>query len=172
MLVPVNSDVRLSMKFEGIPISASASVLIGIVQWTFSITCFAYLTVYEPWTMWLIDHGVTGQALIVTTYLLSFFIVVVLSLPGAYGICRLQPKKLIFYTTLAILPFVLWESRFLFSESRQLAPYMQWDTFIFGLVFGTTPFALAVFLMHRLTTRSSTLRPSASTGRGSATPLN
>jgi len=160
------------MKFEGLPISASASVLIGIVQWMFALTCFAYITVYEPWTMWLIAHGVTGPALTFITYLLSFIIATVLFLPGAYAICKLRPKKLIIYTALAMLSFILWENRLLISEPERLTLFGPWYAFFPRWIFPYTPFPFAVFLMHRLTKRSSTFRPSASTGRGSATPLN
>ena len=160
------------MKAERLLISASTSILVGIVQWIFSITCFAYIVVYEPWTMWFIANGVTGQSLTVLTYLVSFLVGVVLFLPGAYAICKFKPRKLVLYTALAILPYILWESRFLFSESNQLFHLVPWYSFVFGLLFGPSIFVAAVFLVYRLTRRSSSFRPSASTGRSSAAPLN
>ena len=153
------------MKFKGLPISVSASILIGIAHGAFFLVCLGYITAYEPWSMWLIDHGLTGRTLHVVLIPLGVLIAVALCLPGAWGICKLRPKKRILYTAFAFLPLMLWENRFFIFEPEKFTLFVPW--------FEILPLALAVILVSRLTNRSSSLRQQAgSTGRGSATPLN
>ncbi len=134
--------------------------------------CWAFIAAYTPIPYWLVDLGVTGTPHRVILHLLDLPINILLCLPAAYLICKLRPQKLVLYTSLAILPAFLWMNRLLIIDPERLNLFVPWYNYVPGWVFGLVSIPLAVFIVDRITNRSSSFRPSASTGRGSAAPLN
>lgn len=160
------------MKFTGLPISIASSILIGIVQSFLLVVIWYYIAVYTPVPRWLVDLGILGFAYRAILFALDFLINVVLCLPAAYVICKLRPQKLSLYTSLSVLPAFLWWNRLLISEPERLNLFVPWYTYVPGWVIGLVPIPVAVFIIYRLTKRSSSFRPAASTGRSSAASLN
>ena len=160
------------MKYTGLPISITSSILIGIVQAFLLLFIWAYIAVYTPVPRWLVDLGILGGAHRAILFTLDFLINVLLCLPAAYVICKLRPQKLSLYTSLAVLPVFLWVNRLLISEPERLNLFIPWYNFVPGWIVGLVSIPVAVFIIYRLTRRLSSFRPSASTGRSSAAPLN
>ena len=92
------------MKLESLPISVTASILLGIIQSLLLMLIWAYIAAYTPVPRWLIDLGILGTAFYSILFVLDFFLNILLCLPVAFVICRLRPEKLALYTTLAVVP--------------------------------------------------------------------
>ena len=142
------------MKLKGLPLSILASILVGIIQMSLLIVIWAYIVAYSRHVFWLIDLGLVGPVLYATLFPLDLLVNVILCLPGAYAICKLRPKKLGLYTVLAVLPSFVWINRPLIN-GLDLTLSVPWYSYVPGLIMGLASFPLAVFIVYRLTTRST-----------------
>lgn len=92
-------------------ISAAAAILLGIAQWYFLAFCWAYISAYSPVAGWLASSGVLGAALPAVLWPLDLLVSVILSLPVAFVLLKLRPRKLWLYLLLAVAPGFLWLNR-------------------------------------------------------------
>ena len=149
------------MNLQGLPISVAASIVIGITQSALLIAIWAYIAVYSPHVLWLIDRGLVGTALYATLFPLDLLVNVLLCLPAAYLICKLRPVKLWLYSTLAVIPAFVWVNRLLISEPERIYLFVPWYSFVPGWIQMLVTIPLAVFIIHRLTRRLSRTRQAA-----------
>jgi hypothetical protein len=159
------------MKFESLPISVTASIFLGVIQWLLLTLIWTFIALYTPVPQWLVDLGILGSAFYSILFVSDFLLNILFCLPVAFVICRLRPEKIVLYTALAVVPAFVWTNRLLISEPERLTLFVPWYSFVPGWIFGLVSIPLAVFIVNRLTKRSSTFRPTASTERGSAAPL-
>ena len=97
------------MKLSGLTTSVAAALLIGIVQTYLLVLCWAYIAMYTPLPQWLVAQGVTGNTHRTVMFATDFSISVLLSLPAAFLLRALRPRKLLLYLLLAVLPGFVWQ---------------------------------------------------------------
>ena len=140
------------MKLQGISISISAAILIGLAQ-TFLVTwCWAYIGMYTPLPRWLIEQGITGSSLRAILFVSGFVVSVLLCVPAALLLYRLRPKKLWLYLALAVLPGFLWEYRIVLGDSTL---HRHWDLFLPGALATLFMLPVAAFVVQRAMSRSA-----------------
>jgi len=92
------------MKLPRLATSIAAALLIGIVQTYLLVLCWAYIAMYTPLPQWLLGQGVSGPAFRAVVFATDFVISVLLSVPAAFLLCKLRPRKLFVYLVLAVIP--------------------------------------------------------------------
>ncbi len=145
----------LRIKLKGLPMSATASILIGFLQMFLLSLIWAFMAANTPHMFWLIDMGLTGSALQAALYPIDFVVNVLLCIPAAYLICKLRPKRLSLYTLLAVIPVFLWRNRLFIIEPERLGQFIPWYSYVPGWITELTIIPLAVLIVHRLTMRST-----------------
>jgi hypothetical protein len=92
-------------------ISAAAAILLGIAQWYFLAFCWAYISAYSPVAAWLASSGSLGGALPAVLWLVDLLVSILLSLPVAFVLLKLRPRKLWLFLPLVVVPGFLWLNR-------------------------------------------------------------
>jgi len=92
-------------------ISGAAAALLGIAQWYLLAFCWAYISAYSPVAGWLASSGSLGGAVPAVLWLVDLLVSVILSLPVAFALLRLRPRKLWLYLLLVVVPGFLWLNR-------------------------------------------------------------
>ena len=134
-------------------ISIIAAIAIGIVQYLFVSYYWGYIAIYIPLIPWVIglETSETVQSLIFHSF--DFVVNVLLSLPAAYAIYKLQPRKLLLYITLAVVPSFIWINSLLISEPSRITDFGPWYIFLPGWIHGLVSIPIAVLIVHLLTIR-------------------
>ena len=134
------------MKLLGLTTSVAAALVIGIVQAYLLILCWAYIAMYTPLPQWLIAHGVTGTSLRAVLFATDFSISVLLSIPAAFLLCVLQPRQLVLYLLLAVVPGFLWQYSNLLEDTSVLN---DWQLFLPGALSFVLALPVAAFIAQR-----------------------
>jgi len=96
------------MKLQLLAASAFIAAITGIAQSYFLAFCWAYIGTYSPLVHWLLHFGLRGPALRTTVFPIDFLTSIIISLPAAFLLTKLHPRKLWFYTLLAVVPEFVW----------------------------------------------------------------
>ncbi len=129
------------MKSNNLLISAIAALAIGFIYGLFLVFCWAYIAAYSPLPRWLIDFGLTGLPFRSILLPIDFLTSVILSLPTAFVLVKLRPRKLALYVPLAVLPVFIWQNIGLFGNPifSQFAMHiiLGWIPMLFALPVST-----------------------------------
>ncbi len=89
-------------------LSVGIAFIGGLILTYFAVLCWAYIGAHTPVLRWLVDLGLRGSALRVVLFPIDFLTNVVLSLPLAFVLVRLQPRKILLFLAVAIIPSFVW----------------------------------------------------------------
>jgi hypothetical protein len=134
-----------SMKKQGLAVPSVLALLIGLVHTFFIILCWAYIAVHSPLPSWLMAQGITGQPLHVVLFVADLLVNVLLCLPAAYLLCKLQPSKLALYLFLAVVPGFLWQYHGLFTAPMPLGLLSYGP----GILLALVPLPITTLLIKR-----------------------
>ena len=134
------------MKLSGLTASVAAALLIGIVQTYLLVLCWAYIAMYTPLPQWLIAQGATGATLRAVLFATDFSISVLLSAPAAFLLCVLQPRKLLLYLLLAVLPGFVWQYSNVLGDTTLLK---DWRLFLPGALSALLALPVAALIVQR-----------------------
>ena len=113
-------------------LAAVASAVVGLVLWQLFLTyCWDYMAVHIPVTRWLLEHGVKGTWLYVVLIIHDTVLNVLLSLPAAFALRCLRPRKRLAYLAIAVLTGFIWENRLLFEQPA--LPPVGVGIFVYGI---------------------------------------
>ena len=98
------------MKIQAIQIAAAIAILLGVVQCFFVTYCWSYIAIHSPLIAWLMDLGLRGQSIRAAAWSMDFLINIALSIPIAFALVKLRPRKLGFYLVLAVAPAFVWSN--------------------------------------------------------------
>jgi hypothetical protein len=129
-------------------LSMLAAVVIGLVQIISVIAARAYIQKYFSITDWLIPLDLSRVLFLSSVYLYDLLLNILLCIPAAYLLSRLQPKKLALYLSLAVLPGFIWQHWNLFTNPTSFSPFL---TFVPGITMALLmlPFATLVVIWAR-----------------------
>jgi len=125
------------MKIQTVPVSAAIAILLGLVQRVFAIYCWSYIASHSTLIRWLFDLGLRGPSLRAAVFPIDFMINIALSIPLAFVLVRLRPRKLWLYLVLGVVPAFIWSNMTLVGN-----PYLA--QFAGTFVAGWIPDLLAV----------------------------
>lgn len=134
------------MKLQTLTTSIPAALLIGIAQTYLLVLCWAYIAMHTPLPQWLVGQGVTGTAFRGALFAADFIVSVLLSLPAAFLLCKLRPRKLALYLVLAVLPGFLWQYRTVLGDGTSLR---DWALYLPGAFSALFMLPVAAFIMRR-----------------------
>jgi hypothetical protein len=121
-------------------LSILAAVIIGLVLTIFVIAARAYIQIYFSITNWLIPLDLSRALFITSVYIYDLFLNILLCIPAAYLLSRLQPQKLALYLALAVLPGFIWQHSNLFTNPTTFSPFL---TFVPGITMALLMLPLA-----------------------------
>jgi len=98
------------MKIQAIQIAAAIAILLGVVQCFFVTYCWSYIAIHSPLIAWLMDLGLRGQSVRAVAWPIDFMINIALSIPIAFALVGLRPKKLGLCLVLAVVPTFIWSN--------------------------------------------------------------
>jgi hypothetical protein len=98
------------MKIQAIQIAAAIAILLGVVQCFFVTYCWSYIASHSPLIPWLVDLGLRGQGIRAAAWSIDFMINIALSIPMAFALVKLRPKKLGLYLVLAVVSAFIWSN--------------------------------------------------------------
>jgi hypothetical protein len=98
------------MRLQTTAISASIAIFVGIAQCYFLLLCWGYIGAYSPLVHWLLGLGLRGLAIRATVFPIDFLTSVIISLPAAFVLLKLRPRKMWIYLLLAVIPGVVWHN--------------------------------------------------------------
>lgn len=133
------------MNTRGLAVPSVLAILIGFAHTLFIIECWAYIAVHSHLPSWLMDQGVVGQPLHVVLFVTDMLVNILLCLPAAYLLSKLQPSKLALYLVLAVVPGFLWQYQGLFTS--QLPPSLL--TLVPGMLLVIVSLPITVLLIKR-----------------------
>jgi hypothetical protein len=123
-----------------LPLSILAAVFIGLVLTIFVIAARAYIQIYFSITNWLIPLDLSRALFITSVYIYDLFLNILLCIPAAYLLSRLQPQKLALYLALAVLPGFIWQHSNLFTNPTTFSPFL---TYVPGITMALLMLPLA-----------------------------
>jgi hypothetical protein len=147
----------VTSKFS-LSLSVAAAALIGVAQMYFLSFFWTYFSYYSPLPHWLKGIGIRGAPFHATIFIADLLVNLVLCLPAAYALCRLNPRRLFLYLAFAVFPGFFWQYR-LFFEDASL--FNNWVIFVPGVFMSLIPLPFAAFAFRwwfdhgRLTNGSS-----------------
>jgi hypothetical protein len=121
-------------------LSILAAVIIGLVLTIFVIAARAYIQIYFSITNWLIPLDLSRALFITSVYIYDLFLNILLCIPAAYLLSRLQPQKLALYLALAVLPGFIWQHSNLFTNPTTFSPFL---TYVPGITMALLMLPLA-----------------------------
>jgi len=133
------------MKLPRLAISIATALLIGIVQTYLLVLCWAYIAVYTPLPQWLLGQGVSGRAFRAVVFATDFVISVLLSVPAAFLLCKLRPRKLFVYLVLAVIPGFLWQYSNVLGDATLLR---DWPLYLPGALSALLMLPVAVLIVQ------------------------
>jgi hypothetical protein len=98
------------MKIQAIQIAAAIAILLGVVQCFFATYCWSHIAIHSPLIAWLMNLGLRGQGIRVAVWSIDFVINIVLSIPIAFALVKLRPRKLGLYLVLAVASAFIWSN--------------------------------------------------------------
>jgi hypothetical protein len=137
-----------------LPLSILAAVFIGLVLTIFVIAARAYIQIYFSITNWLIPLDLSRALFIISVYIYDLLLNILLCIPAAYLLSRLQPQKLALYLALAVLPGFLWQYSSLFTNPTSFSPFL---TFVPGITMALLMLPLASLIVTRARRRNNAL---------------
>lgn len=131
-----------------LPLSILAAVLIGFVLIIFVIAVRSYIQIYFSITNWLIPLDLPRSLFITAIYIYDLLLNILLCIPAAYLLSRLQPQNLALYLALAVLPGFIWQHSNLFTNPTTFSPFL---TFVPGITMALVmlPFATLIVIWAR-----------------------
>lgn len=140
------------MKFQTTKVSAFIAVFLGIAQCYFLKLCWVYIGIYSPLVHWLSGFGLGGVEIRTAVFPVDFLTSIMISLPAAFVLLKLRPRKLWLYLLLAVVPSFVWLNWGLIGGAS-------FTQFAGSFAMGWLPelFALpaAVWLLHLVSGRTS-----------------
>ena len=140
--------------------SKIAATLIGIAHFIFLTFCWKYISIYVSHIPRALIFEISES---LKFSLFDIIVNILLSIPAAYLIYKLQPRKLLLYMALAIVPSFLWLNINLIIEPSSFLEYVPWYTFLPGWLYLLFSIPIAILIIHRLTirlTRTAATEPS------------
>ena len=104
----------------------------------FQAYAWNYLTMFTTNRIIGVNNGSYG-------HLVDTFLNIMLCLPAALALCLLQPRKLLLYTALAVLPCFVWQYRLFITDTTL---FMQWRSFIYGALSVLLTLPITVLIVH------------------------
>jgi len=98
------------MKIQAIQRAVVIAILLGVVQCFFVTFCWSYIASHSSLIPWLMDLGLRSQGIRAAVWPIDFVINIVLSIPIAFALAKLRPKKLGLYLVLAVVPAFIWSN--------------------------------------------------------------
>ena len=130
--------------------SIIAATLIGLAHFIFLTFCWKYLSIYVTEIPLHLNLEISDS---LKFNLFDIVVNILLSVPAGYLIYKLQPRKLLLYLTLAIVPSFLWLNINLIIEPSSFFEYVPWYTFLPGWLYLLFSIPIAILIIHRLTIR-------------------
>jgi hypothetical protein len=124
--------------------SLGASLVGGLVMTLIAVYCWGYIATYTPVLGWLLDLGLHDTGLRLALFPIDFFTNVALSLPLAFVLLKLQPRKLWLHLLVAIVPSFIWLN---FPLVGNEVFYQLWASFIPGWLYTLCALPVAVLLV-------------------------
>lgn len=140
------------MKSQQLALSIFAAVVVGAAQTLFLGSVWAYIAVHSPLPMWLLSLGVSGFPWRATLYAVDSVLNVLLSLPAAYLLCLLKPRRIFLYLLLAVVPGFLWQYSLVFENPSAFSPFM---LFVPGIVSALFMLPIATWVVFRVARREN-----------------
>ena len=130
--------------------SKVVAILIGVAHFIFLTFCWGYIAMYSPQTPWNLSFEISES---LKFSLFDIVVNILLSFPAGYLIYKLQPRKLLLYIALAIVPSFLWLNRNFIIEPSNVFEYTSWYMFLPGWLYLLFSIPVAILIIHRLTIR-------------------
>jgi hypothetical protein len=128
-------------------VSCTVALLIGLFQAILLTYCWVYIGIYNPLPIWLTLSHITGTLNHFVVGSVDLAINVLLCLPAAYAICKLQPRKLGIYVPFAVIPVFLWG----YWPALGPIPGESWSAYIPRAVSVLLMLPIAVLFLRRVT---------------------
>ena len=144
--------LRVSMTNSRLPFSISAAVAIGLAQTLLLVLSWQFIAAHSFFPTWLALQGVTGLIWRAAILLYDTLINISLSLPAAYLLTQLRPRRIIFYLVSAVVPGFIWQYNSLIFERAALSNLA---TLIPGILSALFTLPLATFLIFAFRRREN-----------------
>jgi hypothetical protein len=89
-------------------LSLGAAFVGGLAMTFIALYCWGYIAAYSPVPRWLLDLGLHDIGARVVLFPIDFITSVALSMPLAFLLVALRPRKLWLYLPVAIVPSFIW----------------------------------------------------------------
>ena len=109
--------------------SLGVSFVGGLVLTYVAVYCWGYIATYTPVIRWLLALGLQGIVLRLALFPIDFLTNVFFSMPLAFVLLKLQPRKLGLYLSVAIIPSFVWLNLPLLGNE---VFYELWPSFVPG----------------------------------------